>query len=65
MEKNDLMPIAFSQDSLDMMETLIKVFDPDRRLNPGKLLPTGKGCLEVRPMSPSAREMVWVASAAR
>ena len=59
MEKNDLMPIAFSQDSLDMMETLIKVFDPDRRLNPGKLLPTGKGCLEVRPMSPSAREMVW------
>lgn len=59
MEKNDLMPMAFSQDSLDMMETLIKVFDPDRRLNPGKLLPTGKGCLEVRPMSPSAREMVW------
>ena len=59
MEKNDLMPIAFSQDSLDMMETLIKVFDPDRRLNPGKILPTGKGCLEVRPMTPRAREMVW------
>jgi glycolate oxidase len=59
MEKNDLMPMAFSQESLDMMETLIKVFDPDRRLNPGKLLPTGKGCLEVRPMTPRGQEMVW------
>jgi len=28
-----------------MMEQLIKVFNPDRRLNPGK------GCLEVRPMA--------------
>ena len=59
MEKNDLMPLAFSQDSLDMMETLIKVFDPDRRLNPGKVLPTGKGCLEIRPMTNRTREMVW------
>jgi len=59
MEKNDIMPMAFSQDSLDMMETLIKVFDPERRLNPGKLLPTGKGCLEVRPMPPRLQETVW------
>ncbi len=59
MEKNDIMPMAFSQDSLDMMETLIKVFDPDRRLNPGKLLPTGKGCLEVRPMTQRGQATVW------
>jgi glycolate oxidase len=59
MEKNDIMPLAFSQDSLDMMERFIKVFDPDRRLNPGKLLPTGKGCLEVRPMTPRGQATDW------
>jgi glycolate oxidase len=24
------------------------LFDPDNRLNPGKVLPTGRGCLEIR-----------------
>lgn len=50
MEKNDLMPLVFNEDSLQMMERLIRVFNPDWRLNPGKILPTGKGCMEVRPM---------------
>jgi glycolate oxidase len=59
MEKNDLMPLAFSPESLAMMEQLIKVFNPDRRLNPGKLLPTGKGCLEVRPIAGQRQTMVW------
>jgi glycolate oxidase len=59
MEKNDLMPLAFSPESLEMMERLIKVFNPDRRLNPGKLLPTGKGCLEIRPMTSKGKAMVW------
>ena len=59
MEKNDLMPLLFSEDSLDMMERLIKVFNPDRRLNPGKLLPTGKGCLEIRPIPSHHKEVVW------
>lgn len=59
MEKNDLMPIAFNEESLEMMERLIKVFNPNRKLNPGKLLPTGKGCLEVRPMTSAQKEMVW------
>jgi hypothetical protein len=27
---------------------LKEVFDPQRRLNPGKVLPTAKGCLEIR-----------------
>ena len=59
MEKNELMPLLFQQDSLDMMERLIKVFNPDRRLNPGKLLPTGKGCLEIRPMTPAQQAVEW------
>jgi glycolate oxidase len=25
-----------------------RLFDPHNRLNPGKVLPTGKGCLEIR-----------------
>jgi glycolate oxidase len=24
------------------------LFDPNARLNPGKVLPTGRGCLEIR-----------------
>lgn len=59
MEKNDLMPLVFKQESLDMMERLIEVFNPDRRLNPGKLLPTGKGCLEIRPMTPAQKATEW------
>ncbi len=34
--------------SLDMMRRLKLLFDPDGRLNPGKVLPTGRGCLEIR-----------------
>lgn len=59
MEKNDMMPAIFTEESLDMMERLIKVFNPDRRLNPGKLLPTGKGCLEIRPVSAGHKTVVW------
>ncbi len=59
MEKNDMMPAIFSEESLDMMERLIKVFNPDRRLNPGKLLPTGKGCLEIRPVPGEHKGVVW------
>jgi glycolate oxidase len=48
MEKMDLMPDLFSPDSLDMIRRLKELFDPESRLNPGKVLPTGKGCLEIR-----------------
>ncbi len=48
MEKMDLMPDLFSQESLDMIRRLKDLFDPESRLNPGKVLPTGKGCLEIR-----------------
>jgi glycolate oxidase len=48
MEKNELMASLFSSDSLDMIRNFKLLFDPENRLNPGKVLPTGKGCLEIR-----------------
>jgi glycolate oxidase len=48
MEKNDLMDKLFSSDSLEYISRFKTLFDPAGRLNPGKVLPTGKGCLEIR-----------------
>ena len=48
MEKNELMPKLFSEETLDLIGRLKTLFDPEGRLNPGKLLPTGRGCLEIR-----------------
>jgi glycolate oxidase len=48
MEKNELMGKLFPPDTLDMMGKLKLLFDPANRLNPGKVLPTGRGCLEIR-----------------
>jgi len=48
MEKNELMSRQFPADTLDMMAQLKRLFDPQGRLNPGKMLPTGLGCLEIR-----------------
>ena len=59
MEKNELMPLLFTEDSLDQMERLMRIFNPDGRLNPGKILPTGKGCLEVRPPAAPHKAVVW------
>jgi glycolate oxidase len=47
MEKMELMTDQFSSDTLDMMAKFKKVFDPFCLLNPGKMLPTGKGCMEI------------------
>ena len=48
MEKNELMSKQFPPDTLEMMGRLKRLFDPQGRLNPGKMLPTGRGCLEIR-----------------
>ena len=48
MEKNEIMSRLFSPESLDCMAGFKAVFDPEGRLNPGKVLPTGHGCLEIR-----------------
>jgi glycolate oxidase len=48
MEKMELMSELFSDDSLEMIRRFKSLFDPQCRLNPGKVLPTGKGCMEIR-----------------
>jgi len=48
MEKNELMGRLFSADSLDYIGRFKALFDPAQLLNPGKVLPTGRGCLEIR-----------------
>jgi glycolate oxidase len=48
MEKNEMMVHQFSSDSLEMIARFKKLFDPECRLNPGKVLPTGRGCMEIR-----------------
>ena len=48
MEKKELMGKQFSSETLDLVQAFKNLFDPQCRLNPGKVLPTGKGCLEIR-----------------
>ena len=48
MEKMELMAHQFPDDTLDMIRRVKALFDPQCRLNPGKVLPTGKGCMEIR-----------------
>lgn len=48
MEKMNLMAEQFSGETLDMIGRLKNLFDPGCRLNPGKVLPLGKGCMEIR-----------------
>ena len=48
MEKSALMSELFPAATLELMGRLKLLFDPDARLNPGKVLPTGRGCLEIR-----------------
>jgi glycolate oxidase len=48
MEKNEMMAKLFTPETLDMIRRLKLLFDPDNRLNPGKMLPTGRGCAEIR-----------------
>jgi glycolate oxidase len=48
MEKNELMPLLFSEADLELMRRIRDAFNPAGNLNPGKVFPTGKGCGEVR-----------------
>jgi glycolate oxidase len=49
----------FSEETLDMIGRLKLLFDPDARLNPGKVLPTGRGCLEIRQKALGSGSMVY------
>src|SRR5207247_9496391 len=44
LEKRDLMPLAFSADDLAAQDCARSAFDPDRRMNPQKVLPAGARC---------------------
>ncbi len=48
MEKMELMAHLFPEETLDTIKQFKALFDPECALNPGKVLPTGKGCLEIR-----------------
>ncbi len=48
MEKMELMQHLFPDETLELMKRFKALFDPQCALNPGKVLPTGKGCLEIR-----------------
>ncbi len=48
MEKMEMMGRQFSDASLEMIRRFKELFDPGCRLNPGKVLPTGRGCMEIR-----------------
>jgi len=62
MEKNDLMPLAFTEADLDFMHHVRKIFNPEERLNPGKVLPVRRGCQEVRTADATAHHLyqAWI-----
>jgi glycolate oxidase len=47
MEKNELMPMLFSDDDLEVMRRLRDCFNPDSILNPQKIFPTSRACREI------------------
>ena len=48
LEKNELLPLVFSEDDLNAMRKVKDAFGKGGNLNPGKLFPTGKMCGELR-----------------
>jgi glycolate oxidase len=59
MEKNELMAKQFSAATLETILSLKLLFDADARLNPGKVLPTGRGCMEIRQVPLSTGSTVY------
>ncbi|HVP43840.1 MAG TPA: FAD-linked oxidase C-terminal domain-containing protein [Terriglobales bacterium] len=47
LEKQNMMPMMFSPDELEVMERLRRAINPSAVLNPGKILPTTLGCGEI------------------
>jgi glycolate oxidase len=47
-EKRDLMPMLFSDDELEVMRRLREALNPRGVLNPDKLIPGAKTCMEIR-----------------
>jgi glycolate oxidase len=49
LEKRDMMSQVFTEDDLDAQARIREAFDPDLRLNPGKVLPEGARCFDRPP----------------
>ncbi|MCH7570965.1 MAG: FAD-binding protein [Deltaproteobacteria bacterium] len=49
-EKRDFMPLMYSDDDLEAMQKVKRVFNPDGLLNPGKIFPTAKTSAGVGPV---------------
>ena len=58
MEKMELMADLFRPDTLDMIGRFKSLFDPTCLLNPDKVLPTGRGCMEIRQKPVTAETML-------
>jgi len=47
MEKNEMMPLLFTDDDLEVMRRLRDAFNPNGVLNPQKIFPTTRACREI------------------
>jgi glycolate oxidase len=47
LEKRDFMPLMYSPQDLEAMMRVKRVWNKDGLLNPGKIFPTAKSCVEV------------------
>jgi glycolate oxidase len=56
LEKRDYMPLMFSPVDLAAQDALREAFDPDRRANPGKVLPSPAACGDIQAVPAGA----WV-----
>jgi glycolate dehydrogenase FAD-linked subunit len=59
-EKRDLMRISFSELDLDAQARVKDVFDPEHRLNPSKILPSGSRCFDFGGIKREVPEGAWV-----
>jgi glycolate oxidase len=62
LEKDHFMPWVFSAEDLDAMRRARDAFDPDGRMNPGKILPGGAVCGDIPTdrIKRSLAEGMWV-----
>ncbi len=54
LEKRDFMPLMYNDDDLEAMRKVKRIFDPEGRLNPGKIFPTSKPGVQVGPAGQQA-----------
>jgi len=61
LDKAKHLPLQYAEADLNFMYRIRRVFDPDRIMNPGKLLPSHPACGEgFRPARPRVPEGTWI-----